>query len=135
MITVEEELHRKALDQIAGLEASYEAGRITAQSFRIGVETVWGCLGGMVKSRDFEDLMRAANALVRELPDAPLIRVLVKDDHGIITVRKHEKIAVYTIEKMSPRMAHEYPVDDEAIAHVARFADAVSGRDFKDITA
>ena len=132
MIEVEDELHRKALDTISSLLASSEAGRITAESFRVGIETVWGCLGGVVDTQAFHDLMRDANGEVRGLPIEPKLTVMNKGENVIVTIRVGEKVdqLIGVSKKGSCR---SFDMDDQAIAFVQEFHQAASERGFKDL--
>lgn len=88
------ELHRKALDQVAHLLSGYEAGHISAEAFRVGVETIWNVLGGVCKAPGFNELMKDANREVRALPPSTLTKVLGTGDRLIVLMRTSEQVRV-----------------------------------------
>ncbi len=93
--SIQDELWRKALDQIAHLQAAHEDDRISAESFKVGVETIWAVLGGVVDTKDFQDLMHEANQEVSTLRIEPRIRVLQKDDRLVMIERRGECIKLH----------------------------------------
>lgn len=95
---IQSELYRKALNQTERLLASYEAGVITEQSFRVGIETIWACLGGIVELQDFQDLMTEANKELRALP-AEVTAVAYHDENEgrlAVTVRSGTEVKIIT---------------------------------------
>ena len=83
-ISWEDEVHRKCLEQMSSLVSSYEAGRITGQTLKIAFETIWNCLSGVLKTDDFAELIREANAYIRTVKDGPFKAVVIDDDDIII---------------------------------------------------
>jgi hypothetical protein len=117
MLTLEDEIYRKAVDQVASLLSSYEAGRITAESFQVGIEVIWGVLGGVIRTDEFEALMKEANAEVRALPCTPHIELLQRGASAIAFMRTKERVRVVKITDATSKDC-EFTVEDDAIAHV-----------------
>lgn len=113
----ESELHRKALDQVAHLLASHEAGKLSGQSFRIGVETIWAVLGGVVTLPAFQDLMHEANEALRELPAETTSRVLATGAQIAVIQRTSEQVCIRTSGDTEPTLK-DFHTDDEALAYV-----------------
>ena len=128
------ELHRKALDQISHLLASRDAGRISSESLRIGIETIWVCLGGLVQSAEFEELMHDANLEVAGLDPTVQTRVFSNGTGIIVTMRTNEHVAVRTCGSAALALK-DFSIDDEAIAYVGRVADSVATKGFTELTA
>lgn len=114
---MESELHRKALDQVAHLLASHEAGKLSGQSFRVGVETIWAVLGGVVELPAFQDLMHDANEAIKELPAETSTRVLVTGEHIAVIQRTSEQVCIRTSGDAEPALK-DFHTDDEALAYV-----------------
>lgn len=95
MLDPQDELHRKALDQIAHLLSAQEAGLITGHAFRVAIETIWNVLGGVVRVDDFQMLMREANAHAASLPADVHVSVLASnDEHVRIIMRAGAQVRV-----------------------------------------
>lgn len=111
-------LHAKALDQLSHLMTSYEAGVIGVEAFKIGVETIWACLGGVVKSDAFDELMTEANAYVRALPKEVKTTVVDTDaGYMVVAQRDGENVAIFTGQTKSVRH-HTDALEDEAVSRV-----------------
>lgn len=114
---MESELHRKALDQVGHLLASYEAGKLSSQAFRIGVETIWAVLGGVVTLPEFQDLMHEANEALKGLPAETSTRVLVTGEQIALVQRTSEQVCIRTSGDTEPTLK-DFHTDDEALAYV-----------------
>ena len=130
---MESELHRKALDQVAHLLASHEAGKLSGQSFRVGVETIWAVLGGVVELPAFQDLMHDANEAIKELPAETSTRVMTSGNSIAFITRTSEHVSVRTsgsiraIEKV-------FHLDDEAIDYVDLVVANLASKGFTEVT-
>lgn len=129
--TVQDELFRKAVDQLAHLQSSYENDRITAESFKVGVETIWEILGGVLDTTDFRTLMQAANGEVKNLSPEPRIRVLTKGEHRIEIERKGERIQVHTLLKVARTREQTFDMEGEAIDFAHRAEQTFNTKGFQ----
>lgn len=120
MITIQEELYRKALDQMAHLVSAYESERISADSLRTGLETIWACLGGVVSSPAFDDIMREANAFMNDLPPRQMISVYERDDKLLVLCRKGERAVVLTGVITNAVRNIQGELEDHAVATIAK---------------
>lgn len=134
---MDEILYLKALDQVAYLNASYETGRITAETFRIGIETIWAVLGGVVDREDFQDLMHEANTEVAALPASPHVKMFY-DGNKIFGLSRTNKVVRMCVAEAPQLTAKErvttYDIEDEAIGQVRRTIQQLSDKGFKDMS-
>ena len=128
----ESELHRKTLDQLAWLSARYDAGMLGAETFRVAVETIWNCMGGVVDSPEFQELMQAANAEVASLPASTHTRVFEKDGAIAVLMRTNEQVRILTAAGMKGSFT-AFTLPEEAADHVAAAAKRVSDRGMREI--
>jgi hypothetical protein len=122
-----DELYRKALDQIASLQSQFEHDRISAESYRVGIETVWACLGGVLDTEDFQALMHDANEEVNSLPPEPRVRVFRSNGRQLVILRGGGKVT--TIRSQNPVIGMKlFPVEDDAVDFVSMVTNkAISG--------
>lgn len=81
-------IHAKALDAVSNLIARYEDGQISAETFRVGVEVVWTCCGGVCTKDEFEELMGEAEAYARSLPRTPHVTVMRGQKDSLIILER-----------------------------------------------
>jgi len=117
---VEDILHGKALDAIGHLLESYDAGKIGAEAFKVGVETVWTCLGGMVRKSEFHDLIQLANAEVRELPAQAQHTVLESPSKLVVISRIGELVHMRACVGGGQFKEQRFDLDEEAVEFVKR---------------
>lgn len=110
-------LHTKALDAIGHLVSSYEAGVIGAEAFRVGVETVWTCLGGVVQSPFFNELMQDANAEVAALPRESQKQVLSDEEERTMIIERCQNLVLIRVAK-APATEYKFDLEDEAVDFV-----------------
>lgn len=133
MIDMEDELHRKALDQVAHLLASYEAGLIGPEAFKVGVETVWACLGGIVRKEDFELLMMEANREVADLPSPVHVQFYQSAKNFVVVARTKERSHVIAAPGVAQVKVNTFDMEDEAVAHLRKTKTALQARGFEEI--
>lgn len=124
------EILRKAVNQIGWLLTSYEAGRITAESFRVGVETIWNVCGGVIRLQSFNDLMTDANAELKTLPHEPKVTVLQKVNRLLITVTDGTAANVILAEVEAGNVTR-FDMEDEAIAFSRTYQEKGAAKGFK----
>jgi ATP phosphoribosyltransferase len=117
-LTPESELFRKAVDQLGSLQSRYEADRISAEAFKLAVETIWAVLGGVVDTQEFVDLMWAANQEMLGLPKEARIRVLINNGRQLTIVRHDDEVIAMHAVNPTTR-ARKFDVEDEAVDLVA----------------
>ena len=81
MITALDEIERKTLDQMASLVSSFEAGKISKEALETAFETIWCCLSGVIKTREFNDIMHEANHYLRSIKKK---KVILADEDDIL---------------------------------------------------
>lgn len=120
--TVSDELVRKALDQLAHLEASLIAGFISGQAFQTGVETLWACTAGLHSDRDFSDLMNDASKVARKLNKAPAISVFRNGVDLAITIRHDDEVRMILAKagKVASKVCQSI---DESVEYERGFAE------------
>jgi hypothetical protein len=122
MTTLTEELHRKALDCLSSLVTERDSGRVSAEAFRVGVETIWNCLGGVLDSKDFDDLIHLANQEVAANREA-VVKVLRKGEDRLVLAQSGHTVFV---ERLQPAKTKS--------AGTREFLTVVEAKDFLNVT-
>lgn len=135
MLSIQDELSRKALEQVAHLLSSYGASKITAESFRVGVETIWAVLGGVVETDAFQELMVEANAEIAGLPSPPHTRLFSNGANIVALMRASEQVNMLAGATGSAGPKQQtFAVDDEAIEHVKSMSTALLAKGYEELT-
>jgi hypothetical protein len=118
----EDIIHAKALDAISHLMASYEAGMISTETFRVGVETVWTCCGGACKKPEFEELMQEANVYASKLPVEPKLTVMRQNDALIVLERDGSTVRLVGARNLN-HGSKSFDLESDAVTYVRRVVD------------
>jgi hypothetical protein len=135
VIDMQDELNRKALDQVGHLLAAYEGGSIGAEAFRTGVETIWACLGGIVRLEAFEELMQEANAEVRALPASPQVSLYSKGGNIVALLREGDRTNIVASPGVANVKVNAFNLEDEAIAYLRKTETALQSKGYEKVTA
>lgn len=125
-------LYEKALDAISSLLSRYEAGLIGPEGFKIGVETVWDCLGGVVLKEEFQALIQSANEELRGIPSPTLTTVMSKGESAVVLMRTGANVCALTAPS-TRSSAFGFEFDEEAVAHVRKYTTALADKGFKQL--
>lgn len=128
--TVHDELYRKAVDQLAHLQSAYEADRLSAEGFKVGVETIWEILGGVIDTDEFKDLIHAANVEVASLQIEPRIKVLTRAGGQMVIRRAGEQVRI-TLGAPVKTSDHQFDMEGEAIEYASRIERAATTKGFQ----
>lgn len=128
----ESELHRKALDQVASLLSRYENSLLSAEAFRVGVETIWGVLGGVVTLDAFQELMTEANAAIRELPPENHVRLFSDGSKLLAVVRTGEQVRMHTAAGLNGSFK-QFSLVTEAAAFAERASQSALSKGLREI--
>lgn len=79
--TIKEELTRKALDTLEGLERDRKSGIITEAQYAVGVDVLWGTVAGLV-DKDFIELISLT--AVKKSDRSFLRRALLVNAAGVV---------------------------------------------------
>lgn len=133
MTTFEDELYRKALDQMAFLLSSYENDRISGETLKSGVETIWNTVSGLIRNPGFNDLMKEANAFLREVPTESRIKVFKRDDRLCVVSRQDETVTVYHASLSTPPSTSKTFLVSQAVDAVKTVSESLAKKGFEQI--
>lgn len=97
--SVEEELERKAMDELSRILHSYDTGKITHREMNLMLDTLWACVSGLT-SEDWREMIEAARQIEDDqvplefhcLRDTTVTYASLKrdDDSLVVVFHNHE---------------------------------------------
>lgn len=113
----EDEVWRKTIDQVAHLYASWEAGMITSETFRIAVESINACVSGLINAPEWAELMADANAEAYRMPVELRTEVFRKAGVAVVIMRRDDRVRIIRAKDIAVA-GLSFPINTKAVAKI-----------------
>lgn len=110
------EISYKSFDYLGSLDIQYEAGLITEGEFRMALQTMWACMGGVVDNELFNLVISEGNKTAADMPPTTYTGVRHAGKRMFIVSRDQEKVCVEEVEVIRRTEANYSSVDKAAAA-------------------